>query len=190
MTSTYATSKQVHSALRRALSPWFLANGWTRRSGYSCAFIRPALSGYWCLWIQVSSCGGQLWGSSFTLNLVQAEASDSSLGGGPNARVLCTLTEADKRIAFSIAENLATRIPDPPLSDPVYEWAQQPGYQGERWREQLANLRKVNPDAWKPGVDVWLPYYSVNDLAAWVGFLLPRLPYLLSQSHRSEHTDR
>lgn len=31
----YATSKVVHAALKRALSPWFTANGWKRRPGYS-----------------------------------------------------------------------------------------------------------------------------------------------------------
>ncbi len=182
MTSTYATSKSVHGALKRALSPWFLAKGWKRRSGHSCAFLKQAPAGYWCLWIQVSSWGSQLLGSSFALNLVPLEAADTPLCGGPDARVLCTLSESDKRLAFSIAEDIATRIPDPPPSDPVHEWAQLPGHQGEQWRETLANLRKVNPDAWKPGADIWLPYYSVIDLDSWVDFLLPRLPHLLLQS--------
>lgn len=182
----YASSKIVHAALRRAFSPWFTANGWKRRPGYSCAFIRPSGSGCWCLWFQVSSWGGQLSGSSFTLNLVHQASAESELCGGPGARVLCTLSPAEIELGFSIAQQLATRIPDPPASDPVHEWAKLPGYQGEMWRKRLADLREVNPDAWKPDVDVWLPYYAEADLALWVDFLLPRLEHLLRQSREQE----
>lgn len=179
----YATSKEVHSAFKKALSPWFIANGWKRRAGTSCAFVRPAdHGGYWCLWLQPSSWGGKLWGSSFTLNLVHVEAVDTPLAGGPHARVLGTLSEADQQLAHAIAQQLARRIPDPPASDPVHEWARLPGHEGESWRQRLANLRTVNPDAWKPGVDVWLPYYSVGDLQEWVQFLAPRWEHLLRQS--------
>ena len=184
----YATSKVVHAALKRAFSPWFTANGWKRRPGYSCAFIRPAGPGYWCLWFQVSSWGGQLSGSSFTLNLVHQESAESSLCGGPNARVLRTLSAAEIELGFSIATELAKRIPEPAASDPVHEWAKLPDYQGEMWRKRIADLQTVNPDAWKPDVDVWLPYYAVADLDLWVGFLLPRFPHLLRQSQGQDFT--
>lgn len=183
MTVTFASSRTVHSALKRALSPWFLANGWKRRAGNSCAFLRPAPSGYWCLWFQISAFGGHLRGSTFTLNLFPVADKDSPLtGGGAGSRVLKTLSEADRQLGFSIEEQLIAKIPDPPPSDPIYEWAQLPGYEGESWRETLANLRTVTFDTWKPGMDIWLRYYSVEDLDAWVEFLLPRLPHLLRQS--------
>lgn len=181
--TTYATSKQVHGALKKALSPWFIAQGWKRRAGYSCAFVRPAEhGGFWCLWLQPNSWGGRLSGSSFTLNLVHVDAADAPLASGPDARVLQTLTEADRQLAHGIAQQLARHIPDPPDSDPVHEWARLPGHEGETWRQRLANLRTVNPDAWKPGVDVWLPYYGLADLQVWVDFLAPRWEHLLRQS--------
>lgn len=186
--TTYATSKVMHAALKRAFSPWFTANSWKKRPGYSCAFIRPAGAGYWCLWFQISSWGGQLSGSSFTLNLVHQESAEASLSGGPDARVLCTLSAADRELGFSIAEELAKRIPEPAASDPVHEWAKLPDPQGEMWRKRITDLQKVNPDAWKPDVDVWLPYYAVADLDLWVDFLLPRLPHLLRQSQEPAFT--
>lgn len=183
MSDAYATGKTVHAALKRLLAPWFTANGWQRRTGYSCAFVRPTASGCWCLWIQVSSWGSRLWGGSFTLNLVHQDTARSSLASGAeDARVLITLDEADRAIAFQIAQLQAARIPEPSPSDPVHEWAKLPGHEGEHWRKMLATLHEVNPDAWEPGVDVWLPYYSAADLEPWVEFLLPRLPHLLRQS--------
>ncbi|MBB3193892.1 hypothetical protein [Roseateles terrae] len=180
MTATYANSKAVHGALKRLLSPWFIQNGWKRRPGYACAFLRSSASGQWCLWVQVNSWGGSLSGSSFTLNLIRLEGGDAELITGPDSRVLLTLTDAEKGEAFCIAQELATRIPDPAATHAVHQWAQLPGYEGEQWRQRLADLRMVNPDAWAPGVDVWLPYYAVEDLEAWVTFLLPRLQRLLN----------
>lgn len=185
----YATSKEVHSALKKALSPWFIAQGWKRRAGYTCAFVRPAdTGGFWCLWLQPSSWGGRLSGSSFTVNLVHVDAADAPLAGGPHARVLMTLSEADRQRAHGLAQELALRIPDPAPTDPVHEWARLPGHEGETWRQRLADLRTVNPDAWKPGVDMWLPYYALADLQVWVDFLAPRWEHLLRQS-RSQQTD-
>ncbi len=74
----------------------------------------------------------------------------------------------------------------PPPSDPVYEWARQPGYQGEHWQRAIADLQKANPEAWKPGVDIWLSYYSVDDLELWVEYLLPRLQQLLRLSNDAQ----
>jgi len=180
MAIEYATSKAAHTALKRLLSPWFVANGWKKRPGTSCAFLRPAVSGFWCLWVQLSRWGSSLSGNSFTLNLVRQESDETKLYG--SGRVLADLSDEDRRRGFAIAQEVAARIPVPPPSHPVYEWARLPGDEGERWRRTIADLQTAKLDGWKPGIDRWLPYYTVIDLEQWVVFLLPRLPDLLRLS--------
>ena len=190
MTTEYATSRAVHSTLRRLLAPWFLANGWKKRPGSSCAFVREASSGHWCLWVQVSQWGNSLGGNSFTLNLVSQAVADSALCGGPDARVLVTLSDEDKALGFEIAQQIAARVPIPPPSHQVYEWAKPPGKEGEQWQHTIANLQKANPEAWEPSIDIWLNYYAVADIEQWAGFLLARHPYLLLQSNDAQQVLR
>ena len=56
----------------------------------------------------------------------------------------------------------------PPITDPIY------GDPFAFWRKYLL----------EPESDVWLAYYSPEDVAEWAGFLGPRVPKILQESVR------
>ena len=180
----YVKSKDVHSAVKKLLAPAMLALGWNKRPGATCAFTRQAAKDYWCLWVQVSSFGDSLSGNQFTLNLVRQAETTSPLCGGLDARVLSTMGADDRRIGLQIASGIASRIPIPESDHQVWEWTQLPGDAGARWQTIINNLQTPNTKIWEPDYDVWLNYYSVEDLTKWVGFLIPRLDHLLQQVNR------
>ena len=179
----FVPSRRVHSVLRKLLWPYFSTHGWAKRPGSTCAFVRAASQGYWCLWVQISQFGGKTDGNSFTLNLVRRPSIDAPLTGGQtNARIpVDLLSPEDKARGRALAEEIQARIPDPPPDDKVHEWKKLPGKEGLKWIEYLARIRQVPPSEWEPGIDVWLNYYSVTDLEQWVEFLLPRFDKLLSE---------
>ncbi len=188
----YAKSKDVHSALKKLLGSVFVALGWKRRPGATCAFVRQEARHCWCLWVQISQFGDSVSGNVFTLNLVrQAESisplctqSTSPLCGDKDARILRTLSVADRGICLQIASEIASRIPVPEPDHQWREWARQPGEAGARLQTIINNLQTPDTTKWEPDYDVWLNYYSVEDLTKWVNFLTPRLDHLLQQAHR------
>ena len=180
----YAKSKDVHSAVKKLLAPALLTLGWKKRPGATCAFTRQGAKGYWCLWVQVSQFGDSLSGNEFTLNLVRQTESTSPLCGGKDARILSTLSVADREIGLQIASEIASRVPVPEPDHQWREWARQPGDAGARMQAIINNLQTPNTKIWEPDYEVWLNYYSVEDLTKWVHFLTPRLDHLLQQANQ------
>lgn len=184
---TYVASRQAHSALGRLLRPWFKAHGWDKRPGGTAAFTRQSSEGpgFWCLWFQVSQWGNADFGNEFTLNLVLQQSEAASLCGGPHARVLNTLSPQAREEGLGIETAIVARIPKPPPGRKIYEWMEADDPYAAHHRQ--AWQRAFSPDVrrWRqPGVDLWLRYFSVDDVEDWAAFLLPRLEGLTAQANK------
>jgi hypothetical protein len=182
----YSPSKEVHRTLSVLFKPWFQERGWKKRPGSSCAFLRPRTDapGFWCCWFQVSQWGNSWSGNSFTLNVVPQQDAKEPLAGGPGARVLATMSDADRKLGMEVEARVKARIPNPAADHQIYEWMKLPGAQGEMFRRSFHLTFNVNPAAWEPGVDVWLYYFAADDLEEWFTFLTPRLEALIRSETR------
>lgn len=180
---TYAESRQVHSTLRNALSPWFRERGWERRKGSSCAFLKLSQSGdgFWCFWLQVSQWGGRDFGNEFTVNLILLPSASDRPYGGPYARVLKTLPQDDRDIGLALEAKIAARVPKPPPESRICQWMDLPGEEGATFKRMWAEAFVPHPHRWAEDMDVWLRYFAVDDVEEWASFLVPRLELLTAQ---------
>ncbi|ULJ81332.1 hypothetical protein MF410_24985 (plasmid) [Rhizobium sp. C104] len=88
------------------------------------------------------------------------------------------MNDTDRAIGKALEEHIIARRPRPD-PDPDIEVV---GDDGGRILIKLGDLAKANPRQWVGPSDVWLPYFSKNDLDDWAAFLLPRLDRLVGPS--------
>lgn len=185
--STYVPSTRVHSVLRRVLGSWFRDHDWTKRRGSICAFTRARTGngGYWCFWVQCSQRGGSDLGNSFTVNLSALQSLNQPLIVGPNSRVLRTLSDVDRNEGVALEKKVVARIPVPPQGSRIDQLTRLPGIEGEIFREYRNRSLAPHPEPWMQFHDIWLRYFSEEDIADWAAFLLTRLPYLTAACNAS-----
>ena len=106
---------------------------------------------------------------------------DQPLCGGPDARVLATLSSSDMEEGLSLEARIVARIPKPSPESRIYEWMQLPGKEGEIFRESWARAFVPHPEIWSPNHDVWLRYFAADDIEEWGAFIAARLSHLTAQ---------
>jgi hypothetical protein len=182
---TFARARDVHASLARVFGPALKPAGFRRVRPGVCAFARERADrlGYVTVGVQVSQWGSSWSGNSFTLNAAGAMAlpEDHPVTG---IRPLSWLTAEDCAEGLAIEQRIRARFPLPPPDHEVWVWAEQPD--GDIFRRSLEGLRVVNEGMWKPGHDIWLPYFDVADVWEWGEFLRPRILPLLERAE-DEH---
>ncbi len=99
------------------------------------------------------------------------------------------LTSAECTTGLEIERTIRSRWPLPSADHEVWSWAAKPGAEGQFWADAIARGSKVRTDLWRPGFDIWLPYFNVIDVETWGEFLRPRLLPLLARYFISPPTD-
>ena len=163
----YVKSQNFHRHMRSLLASRFEELGWTSQKG-KCSFVR----GGKVFWLQVSQYSNSLTGGKFTLNITEGSGSASDM------RILRRLNDADRSTGKALEEHIIARLPRPD-PDPDIEVV---GENGGTVLVKLGDLAKANPRQWDGPADVWLPYFSKDDLDDWAAFLLPRLERLTAAS--------
>lgn len=179
----YAKSKDVHRTLIRVSDSWFKENGFKRHRSAKCAYFRPedsAVGGFSSFEVQCSSFNQDWTGGSFTLNGGRG-VKDLDLPGCLPSRFLMSIDESDLPKALEIQARIAQHMPDLPEDHPVMAYASLPEPHGAAWRETIARRRDPLTFRWLPGHDHWCNYFSVDDVAEWGRFLLPRILPLLDR---------
>ena len=170
---SYVRAKDVHRHMKRLLSDWFLERDWRKRTGYSCAFVREDM----VFWVQPSQWGDSWSGSSLALNLAKSESSELIAGD----RILQHLDTTSRKDGLALEERIVSRIPLPENDHYIYRFMELPGHEGQMFRDSFEQAFKATPICWEPGYDIWLRYFSTDDLDEWTEFLLPRLDSLIEQ---------
>lgn len=179
---TFAKARQVHTTLRRIWTPAMKDAGFRAASSSACAFAKERTDqrGFVTFGVQISAWGDSWSGNEFTINAAGA-ASKPSDYYQTVFRPLAWLTVEDCAAGVEIERRVRARFPTPPPDHEVWTLAAQSGNVGEVFRKALAALHVVHERMWRPGCDIWLPYFGTADVHEWGAFLLPILPKLLSR---------
>ncbi|MGY5776474.1 hypothetical protein [Rhizobium sp. LEGMi135b] len=161
-------NRDFHRQMHSLLAPRFLELGWKSQGGNKCSFIR----GRKIFWLQVSQYSNSLKGARFTINMTEGS------GPGGDTRVLYWLNETDRAVGRGLEEHIIARLPRPD-PDPEVDVL---GDNGGTIRVKLGDLVQPNSKQWDASGDVWLPYFTKDDLEDWAAFLSPRLDRLIASS--------
>ena len=169
----------VYGELKTVFAPQAKSDGFKRAPGGMLGWYRPRGQMHTVFWFQCSQSG---WdpdsGSQFTLEFQESKEAQPGYGS--------------RRVRFGKL-----------LSDT--EWARLPELQNHvirqlrrssrgHWTESLdpqtrAHFRDAFEPVKKPysrGDDVWMRYYSADDVRRWAAFLSPILPEMVSRFEKNE----
>ena len=182
---SYAKSRDLHRTLRNRWDPTFKPLGYKRCKGSLASYYRPRLDekGFLRFWAQASQWGDSWSGNSFTLN-VDISIRDPNLPFAGSDRFLGNLSKASLNAAEKISERIILRKPKPPKEHWIYEEIEN-GDNKEFWRKAFDREFNYEPGKFKSKTDIWLPYFSTEDVVEWADFLAPLLPNLLEHQERS-----
>lgn len=170
------TSKHFYQELRSVLAPAMKADGFKRIRGERLGWFKPSGSEYVFLWFQCNKWGWDArWGSTFTLEFqIAPNAGDAMTFAGRRERIghlLEGYEELDelRRVDNAIIERL-------------------PGTQEDQAVTVVDDAGKVcalesfvvDPEPAVYGRDIWLNYYSSEDVRAWAWYFQKKLPYFLT----------
>lgn len=170
------TSKILYREIRAAVGPMMLDAGFKNLQGSSLGWVRPAASGHSALWFQCDKWGWDaLWGSRFTVEFQMAPQPEDMLSGRGRRERIGHLLEGFEELDElrmrnnSIIENL-------------------PGAIDGRWvtnrlpdgTEVLVEGYKVDPEKAVYGRDIWLHYYSLDDVRMWGDYFKRKLPRFIA----------
>jgi hypothetical protein len=165
------TSKILYRELGNMLRPMMKDAGFRNLKGGYLGWSRPAAGGHLAFWFQSDKWGwNDLWGSRFTVEFHMApESSDVLSAKGRRERIghlLEGFEELDELRLWnnSVIEKL-------------------PGTVDGRWvtnslsdgTEVVVEGYKVDPDKAVYGRDIWLNYYSLDDVGMWGEYFRQRL---------------
>ena len=170
------TSKILYRELRNMLGQAMKDAGFGGLKGGYLGWVRPAAGGHLALWFQSDKWGwSDLWGSRFTVEFQMAlESSDVLSGKGRRERIGYLLEGFEELDELRLWNNSVI--------------AKLPGTVDGRWvtnslpdgTEVVVEGYKVDPDKAVYGRDIWLNYYSLDDVGMWGEYFGQRLPRFVS----------
>lgn len=183
----YAKSKDLHATLRKVWDRSLKPIGFKRCRTSAASYYRPSEDNrtFVRFWAQASQWGDSWSGNSFTLNVDVGLSDPHSVLGGSN-RFLGDLSASDLAIAEDLAKQVITRKPKPPLDHWIYGAMSDSDSNGQLWKESFDTAFNYTPGNMKSGYDIWLPYFSVDDIVLWAEFLARPLPSLLAKVERGD----
>jgi hypothetical protein len=184
----YAASKTFYKVFKKVCDRILSSAGWRRSKMSAVAYYRKLDDGGGFLrcWVQLSAWGNREIGNAFTLNSdFHAHDPDAKLEGASQRFLAAVMSREDKEAAERLGERLRARKPEPgPDSAIMRQIAAEPDKE-EELRAWLRNpFGVLSSDLLNPNVDIWLEYYSEEDVAEWAAFLAPRLPMMMSNAWR------
>lgn len=181
MIRQYAKSKDLHKTLRAHWDASLKSIGYFRCKASVAAYYRRRSdgNGFLRFWAQASQWGDNWSGNAFTLN-VDMKMDDPNAPLGGSDRLLRHLSAAHCERAEHIAKQIIERKPKPPKEHWIYQEMASGGTSQQSCREAFTRAFTYKHGAFKEGLDIWLEYFSVDDVALWAEFLRPILPSLLA----------
>jgi hypothetical protein len=169
-------SKQFYRELRSSLAPQMKADGFTRMSGGGLGWMKPCGSEHLFLWFQCNKWGwNAVWGSSFTLEFQMApEASEAMTFKGRRERIgylLEGFPELDELRRMNNA--IIARLPGSINNQAVT-------VQDDTGKAYALDGFLIDPEPAVYGRDLWLNYYSPEDVQSWAEYFKEKLSYFVS----------
>jgi len=160
------TSKMLYQELRSVLAPLMKLSGFKTTKGGMLGWKRPTTGGYLSLWFQCDKWGwNERWGSQFVLQFsIASEPSDAMTPTGRFERIgflLEGFEELDElRIKNnSVIEHLPGTINHQLVTGILHDGS-----------EYIAEGYKVDNQKAIYGRDIWLNYYSIEDVRDWAHY--------------------
>lgn len=150
------SSRVVYSIARRTWGPTLRQFGFRNSPETSFAsWTKPYQGGNLFISWQVDKYGwSEEWGSEFTVEMERGGKRVHEAGMDESARWTTYMTTSDLAAVEVIYDEIQSRLPEVPPGNDLRPFV--------------------------PGQDVWLPYYTPEDVERWAGFLLPHVPTLLN----------
>lgn len=165
------SSKQFYREFRSVLSPLMKEDGFTRMSGGGVGWSKPCGSEHLFLWFQCNKWGwNPVWGSTFTLEFQMAtEASEAMTFKGRRERIgylLEGFPELDelRRMNNTIIERLPGSINNQAVT-----------VQDDNGKLYALDGFLIDPEPAVYGRDLWLNYYSLEDVQSWAEYFNEKL---------------
>jgi len=176
----YAKSRELHKALRNVWDISLKPIGFKRCKGSVASYYRPRAvnDGFVRFWAQASQWGDSWSGNSFTLN-IDIFITDPHCPFGDSDRFLGFLSEAELVEAENIAKLIMDRKPKPAADHWIYDEMRDEDERSQFWKDVFARSFNYVWGTFKPKHDIWLPYFSVEDVKLWAEFLNEPIPRLL-----------
>jgi hypothetical protein len=170
------TSRILCRELRDQLGPTMKGAGFKNLKGGVPGWLRPAAGGHLALWFQADKWGwSELWGSRFTVEFqITPEPGDAMTGKGRSERIgylLEGFAELDElRLNNnSVIEKLPGTVNGRLAVTKVDDGT-----------ELVVEGYKVDPDKAVYGRDLWMHYYSLDDVHMWGDYFTHKLPRFIS----------
>jgi hypothetical protein len=183
----YVKSKDVHKTLRAIWDASLKPLGFKRCKVSVASYFRPRKDekGFLRFWSQLSQWGDSWSGNSFTLNIdVAVDDPHEALGG--SARFLGDLTLDELKEAEKITELVFKRKPKPPKGHWIYNEIANEPKDDPFWKSAFEKAFTYAPGKLKSGCDIWMEYFSSDDVTEWSEFLSPILPRLLDDREKKK----
>jgi len=176
----YAKSKEFHRALRKVWDAELKPHEFKRCKGSVASYYRPREDGkgFIRFWAQASQWGDSWSGNSFTLN-VDVYIDDPHTGFGGSDRFLGYLSAAELAEAEKITELIFSRKPKPPLDHWIYNEMSEGTENSQFWKDAFARHFTYIKGKLRPGIDIWLEYFSAEDVTLWAEFLIEPIQSIL-----------
>lgn len=165
-------SKRFYREMRALLGPLMRVSGFKRLTGTQLGWLRPSGSEWVLLWFQCDKWGWDArWGSKFTVEFQQVVQLEQAFDLAHRRERIGFVLEGYealdeiRRMNNAVVERLPGTSTKAALTAP----------DGEGGTVLLLGER-VDPDKSVYGRDVWMNYYSVDDVRAWAAWFEQRLP--------------
>lgn len=168
------TSRELYSLLRKRIAPGLKQHGFKRLQGAMLGWTRPFNSEHLAFWFQCDRYGYmQDFGSSFTLEFQLSP--DATFATGDllrRERFYTLLTSADLELIRELNNSVLSSLPEPGPSNPVH-------FIAPHLRESLLQSYRPQLAPYANAKDIWLHYFSANDVRSWAEFLQPRMSRMI-----------
>jgi hypothetical protein len=158
--------------------------GFKKLKGGFPGWIRPAAGGHLALWFQADKWGwSELWGSRFTVEFqITAEPEEAITGKGRSERIgyllegfaeLDELRVMNNSVIAKLPGTVSGRLVVNRLPDGT---------------ELVVEGYKLDPDKAIYGRDIWMHYYSLDDVRMWGDYFARKLPRFISLFDNETHS--
>jgi hypothetical protein len=167
-------SSEVYGILRDEVGPWAKAQGF-KRGRNVLSWYRPYDSAHVVFWLQISQDG---WdnhaGSKFVVEFQLSESSEAFAGDASHRKRLAKLLDdGGLKELWEIQNEVILSLRKPPSNHPFLHSAS--------LRDWYLRKFEPVPERYSQADDVWLRYYSEDDVHRWGQFLLRCLPRCISE---------
>lgn len=165
-------SKLFYREMRAALGPLMRANGFKSLKGTQLGWMRPSGDEWVLLWFQCDRWGWDAqWGSKFTVEFQQVAQLEQAFDLVHRRERIGFVLEGYealdeiRRMNNAVIERLPGTLAGSALTAP-----------GGEGRAMLLLGERVDPEKSVYGRDVWMNYYSLDEVRAWAAWFEQHLP--------------